>query len=100
MNMGDENEAPSILKLPDNLDLNAVSAMHAQLVELKGHNVEVDAADVRKSGAQCVQVLLAAKKTWDADGKSLVIGTMSEAFENTLKLLGISGEVLPSKETA
>ena len=69
MNMGDENEAPSILKLPDNLDLNAVSAMHAQLVELKGHNVEVDAADVRKSGAQCVQVLLAAKKTWDADGK-------------------------------
>lgn len=98
--MGDEIEAPSILKLPDNMDLNAVSAMHAELVGLKGHDVEIDAADVRKSGAQCVQVLLAAKKTWDADGKSLMIGTMSNAFENTLKLLGISGDVLPSKETA
>lgn len=98
--MGDENEAPSILKLPDNLDLNAVSAMHAQLIGLKGHPVEVDAADVRKSGAQGIQVLLAAKKTWDADGAEFVIGNMSQAFENTLKLLGISGDVLPSKETA
>lgn len=98
--MGDASEAPSILKLPDNLDLNAVSAMHTELISLKGQDVEIDAADVRKSGAQCVQVLLAAKKTWDADGKSLMIGTMSEAFGNTLKLLGISGEVLPTKETA
>lgn len=96
--MGDETS--NILKLPETLDLNAATGVHKQLIGLKGNSVEIDASDVRKSGAQCIQVLMAAKKTWDADDKSLVIGAMSEAFENTLKLLGISGEELPVKETA
>jgi chemotaxis protein CheX len=97
--MGNGSDTPSILKLPENMDLNAVSAMHNQLGELKGNPVEIDASDVRKVGAQCAQVLLAAKKSWDADGKEFLIGPVSEAFETTLKLLGISGDVLPSKET-
>ena len=97
--MADEN-APSILKLPETLDLNAASGMYEQLLGLKGNTVEVDASQVKKSGAQCIQVLLAAKKTWDANGDPLTIGQMSETFENTLKLLGISSEVLPIKETA
>lgn len=97
--MANEENTPSILKLPDNLDLNAASAMHAQLLEMKGQEIEVDASEVKKPGAQCIQVLVAAKKSWDADDKSLVIGSMSDAFENTLKILGISGDVLPAKET-
>lgn len=98
--MADDSAAPSILKLPENLDLNAASAMHVQLTDLRGTEVEVDASEVRKSGAQGVQVLLAAKKTWDVDEKHFAIGEMSEAFEKTLKLLGISGDILPLKETA
>lgn len=98
--MANEETAPNILKLPENLDLNAASAMHEQLLQLKGQEIEVDASDVKKPGAQCIQVLIAAKKTWDADEKPLVIGAMSEAFEHTLKILGISGDVLPAKETA
>lgn len=96
--MGDDTS--SILKLPEILDLNAATGVHEQLIELKGSAVEIDASDVRKSGAQCIQVLMAAKKTWDADDKSIVVGAMSETFENTLKLLGISGDELPVKETA
>lgn len=98
--MADVDGEPSILKLPETLDLNAATAVHEQLVKLKGNEIEIDASEVKKSGAQCIQVLIAAKKTWDAENKSLLIGTMSEAFENTLKLLGISGEMLPVKETA
>ncbi|MEW7007098.1 STAS domain-containing protein [Lentilitoribacter sp. EG35] len=96
--MGDETS--NILKLPENLDLNAASSMHEQLISLKGSSVEIDASDVRKSGAQCIQVLMAAKKTWDVEGNSIAVGAMSENFENTLKLLGISGDELPLKETA
>lgn len=96
--MGDETS--NILKLPETLDLIAANGVHEQLVGLKGNSVEIDASDVRKSGAQCIQVLMAAKKTWDADGKTIVVGAMSETFENTLKLLGISGDELPLKETA
>lgn len=96
--MGDETS--NILKLPEILDLNAATGVHEKLVGLKGNSVEIDASDVRKSGAQCIQVLMAAKKTWDADGQTIVVGAMSQTFENTLKLLGISGEELPLKETA
>jgi len=96
--MSSTDAAPKILKLPEVLDLNAASRLHEQVLSHKGEDIDIDATDVSRVGAQCVQVLLAAAVSWRADDQSLKVKQASDAFIKTLQLLGISDEALLPKE--
>lgn len=82
------------LSLPETLDLKASAPLKAAFLERRGGPVEVDAGQVRRLGGLCLQVLLAAKAAWDADGKPFSIQAPSEAFVETTRLFGAEGALL------
>lgn len=86
------------LKLVPVLDLNEASVLHGQLTSMRGEDVKIDASEVERVGVQCVQVILAAAKTWEADKKNFVFEKVSEAFEKTMQLIGIDIDHLLAKE--
>ncbi len=88
------------LKLVAVLDLNAASVLHGKLQSLRGSDITVDASAVERCGTQCVQVLVAGAKAWEADKKTFTIGPMSGAFEQTMQLIGVNFEQILSKEIA
>ncbi|MEP3439232.1 MAG: STAS domain-containing protein [Hoeflea sp.] len=96
--MSSKDAAPKILKLPEVLDLNAANRLHEQVLAHKGEDIDIDATEVDRVGAQCVQVLLAAALSWRADDQILKVKQASDAFIKTLQLLGISDEALLPKE--
>jgi chemotaxis protein CheX len=79
---------PAAVRLGRVLDLNAAAPLAAELLALRGRDVLVDASAVDRLGAQCLQVLLAARATWAADGAAFELGSPSDEFAATLALLG------------
>jgi chemotaxis protein CheX len=96
--MSSDGTSPKILKLPEVLDLNAASRLHEQVLAHKGEDIDIDASDVNRVGAQCIQVLLAAAKSWRAEDQHFKVEPASDVFVKTLQLLGISDEALLPKE--
>ncbi|MBB4002505.1 MAG: STAS domain-containing protein [Aurantimonas endophytica] len=90
---------PAAIDLSAVLDLKAAGPLCDQLVELRGKPIVLDASGVSKVGGQCVQVLLAAAATWQADAVSFKIAEPSEAFRNSVELMGLSG-TLSDRDTA
>ena len=66
-----DRPASAALRLPISLDLPAARPLANSLLERRGQPILIDASAVSQVGAQCAQVLLSAKRTWDADGVSL-----------------------------
>jgi chemotaxis protein CheX len=79
----------SRLQLPDVLDLTAAAPLAQSLLSHRGGELSVDASGVRRIGAQCLQVLLAAAATWKADGVKLYLREPTEEFLEGARLLGI-----------
>ena len=77
---------------PAALDLPAARPLAAALLERRGQPIAIDASAVSQIGAQCVQVLLSAKRTWKADGVSLSIVNCAPRMIEDLKLIGIELE--------
>ena len=71
------------------LDMAAATPLHETLIEARGRNLVLDAADVRHLGAQCAQLLTSAASTWRADGHQFSIKPRSAAFEDGTRLLGL-----------
>jgi chemotaxis protein CheX len=71
------------------LDLPAARPLAAALLERRGKPITIDASAVGQVGAQCLQVLLSAKQTWQADGVSLSIVNCAARMIEDLKLIGI-----------
>lgn len=78
-----------VLRLPMSLDLPAARPLAAALLARRGQPIVIDASAVGQVGAQCVQVLLSAKRTWEADGLSLSIVNCAPRMIEDLKLIGI-----------
>jgi chemotaxis protein CheX len=89
--------SPPALKLSETLDLCAASALAKALRTARGHDLELDAADVRRVGGQCLQVLLAAAKAWAADGNALTVSSPSSEFIEGATLLGAPQLVQPNE---
>jgi chemotaxis protein CheX len=86
--------------LPEILDIRAASPIAGELSNARGRHLTIDASNVRKVGAQCVQVLLSARATWTADGYSLVVHEPSECFLDALQTLGIPIAEISEQEPA
>jgi chemotaxis protein CheX len=78
---GDQPAAAKLLLEPV-LDLGAAERLHARLTELRGQSLDIDASQVERLGGLCLQVLISARNTWQADGQSAVLGQSSTAFED------------------
>ena len=76
------------LRLAPVLDLKAATALAADILALRGRDLNIDAAHVRRLGAQCLQVLLAARSSWAADGRRLSFTEISDDFREGIALLG------------
>ena len=81
---------PATLKLRPVLDLTAAAPLKAEFSAMRGKPICVDAADVDRVGALCLQVLMSAHSTWTSDGVAFSLGQTSSAFEEGLDTLGAS----------
>jgi chemotaxis protein CheX len=77
------------LKLPEVLDLAAAAPLAKSFLSRRGAELAVDASRVRRLGAQCLQVLLAAAATWKADGVRLCLEKPTAEFLEGGRLLGV-----------
>ncbi len=92
------SEAEGALRLPDILDLPAAKPLALALLARRGKPIVLDGGAVGRLGAQCVQVLLSAKLTWDADGVPLSFVNCAPRMIEDLQLLGIDSMALMSGE--
>lgn len=76
------------LVLADCLDLTAAAPLKAQLLAARGAPLSLDASSVRRLGAQCLQVLLAAEAAWSGDGLEWRITDPSPEFAEAARLMG------------
>jgi len=81
--------ATANLRLPKSLDLRSASHLHAEFMAARGRPLTVDASGVDLVGAQCVQILVSAQQTWARDGIALTLSNPSQAFLDSLELLGV-----------
>ena len=88
------------IPLPAVLDLAAAGPLTERLLSARGSDLSIDAADVLRVGGQCLQVLLAAAKTWSADRASFEIARPSAEFVEALQRFGIEPGVLAMQEPA
>ena len=72
----------------------------AQLSDLRGQDVEIDASAVATVSTLCVQVLLAAAQGWRADRSRLGIVRPSEPFLQALDNLGVASTALEAGDAA
>ena len=79
---------PRILALPSILDLRAVAGLKADIEACGDAPIEIDASKVERLGAPCLQVLLAAAKTWMSGGRGWRIASASEAFRDDVRVMG------------
>ena len=94
--------APSsqTVPLPAILDLAAAAPLTERLLAARGSDLSIDASEVLRLGGQCLQVLLAAAKTWSVDGASFEIAKPSPEFVDSLARFGIEPGVLAMRESS
>lgn len=96
--MGDcryrEGIAVTALPLPETLDRKAVSEFSKALLAHRGADIVLDAGGVRKLAAIGVEMLIAARLQWQADGARLEIRGWSEGALQTTQRIGAAPEML------
>lgn len=75
--------------LPEILDLAAAAPLARELLTRRGRPTIVDAVGIQKPGAACLQVLLAAIRTWEGDAVPLTFVNCGPLFIEHLRFLGI-----------
>ena len=88
--------APRVIELPENLDMPIAAQLAETFAKLTGEPLAVDGARVSRLGASCLQVLLAAARTWKAEGDALTLQNPSARFLEDLNLLGLEPETFLS----
>ena len=76
------------LRLPSVLDMRAAQPLKASLLEHRGKPLELDASEVERFGGLCLQLLVAGRTSWSADGCAFTVVNPSEAFLSALMLMG------------
>ncbi len=93
--MSDDPRAGSrTVALPEALDLTAAAPLAESLLHCLGEDLIIDAAAVRRLGASCLQVLIAAARAWKREGDTLILERPSPRFLEDLSLLGYEPETL------
>ncbi|AGK59375.1 hypothetical protein HYPDE_38528 [Hyphomicrobium denitrificans 1NES1] len=94
MPSSEPDRAAPALMLPDCLDSSAAAAIKEMLLAQRGDALVIDASQIRRVGVQSLQVLVAAARTWQSDGKSYRLENPSPEFLETIALVGLPREDL------
>lgn len=78
------------MTLPSELDIKAAQPLAAEFIAARGTDIALNASQVERVGAQCLQVLLSAAATWEADGLELTVEQPSTAFSDAIRTAGLS----------
>lgn len=81
--------ATGSLTLPTELDIKAAAPLAAELLAARGRDITLNASQIERVGAQCLQVLLSAAATWTADGMEMSIQEPSPAFVDAIHTAGL-----------
>jgi len=79
---------PARVALAEVLDLAAAEPLRAELLAHRGGPLEIDGSAVQRVGGLCLQVLLSARSTWEADGQPLAFAGRSDALHDALLTIG------------
>jgi len=89
MNTSAVAPSPShIVTLPAALDLDVAATLSQTLNRCRGADVVIDACYVQKLGAQCFQVLDAARRTWKTDKRLFTLVNGPDRFLEELSAYG------------
>ena len=91
-------DRPAVTALPARLTSARAAELYAQLSGLRGGPVALDASTVTALGAQCLQVLVAARQAWRESGQGFVLFGASAGFVAQLHLFGISADAIGLQE--
>ena len=84
-----EGGGPRVLELPAALDLTVAGPLAEALNKCVGDDLVLDGGKVQRLGASCLQVLLAAARSWAGEGLSLALDNPSARMLADLRLLGL-----------
>lgn len=75
------------MQLASTLDLAAARPLWTELSAHRAQPLEIDASSVERIGGLCLQVLIAARRAWQADGVAFAINNPSQAFTDAVSLM-------------
>ena len=84
----------SPLMLAEALDMRAAGPLLEAIRGRRGASLVLDGARVERLGGQCLQVILAARAAWEADGHGFEICNPSTALKDGWALMG-AGPLAP-----
>jgi chemotaxis protein CheX len=88
--------AARVIELPENLDMPIAAQLVEAFSKHAGEPLTVDASRVQRLGASCLQVLLAAARSWKVGGDALTLRDPSPRFLEDLNLLGLAPDTFLS----
>lgn len=97
--MSRDQKSQSVIVLPAVLNSAQASQLATNLRARSGDSLTLDASKVTMIGGQCLQVLLAARSSWDAGDADLEVANLSDEMVSGLAVLGIAAAQLSTKET-
>jgi len=84
-------------ELPAKLDLSAANDLARDLLARRGAALTLDASGVTHVGTPGLQILLSARKTWEADNLPLSLINFSAALAEQLSPMGLSpADLIPA----
>ncbi|WP_312139035.1 STAS domain-containing protein [Brevundimonas sp. BH3] len=89
-----------VITLPAIMDIRAAEPLKAELMQYRGQAVTLDASGVERLGGLCLQILLAAVKTWKADGQALIFLNVSKALNEQWLGFGASTDEFIAQDAA
>lgn len=81
-------------QLPERFDSGSAAVVLDSFKRHRGRALKVDASAVRRVGAQGMQILLSATRTWASDGYALSVENPSAELIDAAHLLGLSNSEL------
>lgn len=88
------------LSLPETFDRKAVSTFARTLLDHRGADMILDASGVHRMGTLAVEMLISARKQWQADGWAMSVSNASDPFLTAIHAAGTSVEILQTGGTA
>jgi chemotaxis protein CheX len=85
----DEPHDAAVFPLPAVLDADAAANLANALCDLRYAPLTLDAAATRRVGAQGLQVLLSAARSWRKDGATLALVNLGDEARAQLRAMGI-----------
>jgi chemotaxis protein CheX len=85
----DDSAEAAVFPLPAVLDADAAANLANALCDLRYAPLTLDAAATRRIGAQGLQVLLSAARSWRKDGVALALVNLGDEPRGHIRIMGI-----------